>query len=104
MFYELNRYGENGMHRKIKSATRMLTLAVITGVFVVLSGCASTTTTDSLQSQIDAMKSDVAAARADAASANATANEALNAANAANARAMETDTKIDRMFRKTMQK
>lgn len=100
MFYEPNRHGENGMHRK----TRMLMLALVAGAFVVLSGCASTSTTDGLQSQIDAIKSDVAAARADAASANATANEALNAANAANARAMETDTKIDRMFKKTMQK
>ena len=92
------------MHRKIKATTRMLTLAVVTGAFVVLSGCASTSTTDSLQSQIDAIKADVAAAKADAASANAKANEALNAANAANTRAMETDTKIDRMFKKTMQK
>ncbi len=92
------------MLRRMKSTTRMLTLAVITGAFVVLSGCASTGTVDNLQSQIDAIKSDVATAKADAASANAKANEALNAANAANARAMETDVKIDRMFRKTMQK
>ena len=84
--------------------TRMLSLAVIVGAFVGLSGCASTSTTDDLQSQINAIKADVAAAKADAAAANAKASEAVSIADQANRRSVDTETKIDRMFKKTMQK
>jgi murein lipoprotein len=66
-----------------------------------LSGCASNT---KMQSQIDAAAADAAAAKADAASANATAAEALRTANEAKAIAEDTETKIDRMFKKSMHK
>ncbi|MCP5245073.1 MAG: hypothetical protein H6937_03545 [Burkholderiales bacterium] len=85
-----------------------LALIVTVGVFIGLTGCASTGDLDSaradLQSQIDRLSADVASARSDAASANAKADNAVNTANEANRRSMDTAEKIDRMFRKTMQK
>lgn len=68
-----------------------------------LSGCASTGNS-AMQSQIDAAAADAAAAKADAAAANATAAEALRTANEAKAIAEDTETKIDRMFKKAMHK
>lgn len=88
--------------------TRLFSLAVIVGAFVGLSGCASTSTTDDLQSQINAIQADVATAKADAAAANAKATEAMSIANQANSKAISTEAdinaRIDRMFKKTMQK
>ena len=85
-----------------------LALIVTIGAFIGLTGCASTGDLDSaradLQSQIDRLSADVATARSDAAAANAKADEAVNTANEANRRSMDTAEKIDRMFRKTMQK
>lgn len=91
-----------------KDIKRTLALIVIAGAFIGLTGCATTGDLDSaradLQSQIDRLSADVATAKSDAASANAKANEALNTANEANRRSMDTSEKIDRMFKKTMQK
>ena len=87
---------------------RTLALVVTMGAIIGLTGCATTGDLDSartdLQSQIDRLSSDVAAAKSDAAAANAKANDAINIANEANRRSMDTEEKIDRMFRKTMQK
>ena len=87
---------------------RKLVLVVATGAFIGLTGCATTGDLDSargdLQSQIDRLSADVATAKSDAAAANAKADEAVNIANEANRRSMDTAEKIDRMFKKTMQK
>jgi len=99
-----NRRGGSKMKTRIKRITHMLSLAVIIGAFVGLSGCASTGATDSLQTQIDAMKVSVSEARSDAAAATARANEAVTIADEANRRSVETEIKIDRMFKKAMHK
>lgn len=113
------------MNEKIKRQFSVLTLVALTGAFLGLSGCATTGQFDDLQRQINAVaadasaakalaaatKSEAAATKSEAASANARANEAINAANSAintakeaNARSIETETKIDRMFKKAMHK
>ncbi len=99
------------MNEKIKCPVRMLMLAAVIGSFIGLSGCATTDRVDSMQAQIDTMARDVAAAKADAAAVNAkadtavnTANSAENLANEANRRSIETEAKIDRMFKKAMYK
>lgn len=87
---------------------RKFTLAVIAGAFIGLTGCASTgqlqELEDKLKGDIAAAKADAAAAKADAAAANAKANDALSVANEANRRSMDTESKIDRMFKKAMHK
>ncbi|GJL74316.1 MAG TPA: Lpp/OprI family alanine-zipper lipoprotein [Nitrosomonas sp.] len=87
---------------------RTLALIVTTGAFIGLTGCATTGDLDStrgdLQAQIDRLSADVSATKSEAAAANAKANDAVNIANEANRRSMDTAEKIDRMFRKTMQK
>ena len=69
-----------------------------------LSGCASTGNNAAMQAQIDTASADAAAAKADAAAAKATSAEALRTANEAKAIAEDTETKIDRMFKKAMHK
>ncbi len=99
------------MNEKIKRQLRMLTLAAAVGAFAGLSGCASTGSVEGLQTRINAVaadaaaaKAEAAAAKAEAAAANAKANEAINTANEANRRSIDTETKIDRMFKKAMHK
>lgn len=89
------------MKGRIQHPVRKLMLAVIVGAFVGLTGCAST---GQLQELEDRLKGDIAAAKADAAAASAKANEALGVANEANRRSMDTESKIDRMFKKAMHK
>lgn len=96
------------MKGRIQHPVRKLTVAVIAGAFIGLTGCATTgqlqELEDRLKGDIAAAKADAAAAKADAASANAKANEALSIANEANQRSMNTESKIDRMFKKAMHK
>lgn len=89
------------MKGRIQHPGRKLALAIIVGAFVGLTGCAST---GQLQELEDRLKGDIAAAKADAAAASAKANEALSVANEANRRSMDTESKIDRMFKKAMHK
>ncbi len=93
------------MTRDIK---RMLALIVSAGAFIAVTGCATTEELNALradlQSQIDNMSADVAAAKSDAAAANAKSNDAINMANESNRCCMDTNEKIDRMFKKSMQK
>lgn len=74
-------------------------------------GCASTSEMEQLRTDIaaaqataDQAAADAAAAREEAAQANATANNALGTAEAAKSKAEETESKIDRMFKKAMYK
>jgi murein lipoprotein len=84
--------------------TRAVAAAAV--IMVGLSGCASTGTVDmsAMQAQIDSASSDATTAKADAAAAKATAADALRTANEAKAIAEDTETKIDRMFKKAMHK
>lgn len=95
---------EIGMKEKIKHPVRVLTLAVITGAFIGLTGCASTGQLEELQTKVNAVAADAAAAKAEAAAASAKANDAIRIADEANKRSMETESKIDRMFKKAMHK
>ncbi|MBA3755128.1 MAG: hypothetical protein H0X02_02360 [Nitrosomonas sp.] len=96
------------MKEKIKHPVRMLTLVVIAGAFIGLTGCATTGQIEEHQTKIAAdiasAKADAAAAKAEAAAASAKANEAVSIANEANGRSKETESKIDRMFKKAMYK
>ncbi len=90
---------------------RKIGLMALVGALIGLSGCATTEQVDNLQSQIDSLKADVASARSEAASVSAkaddaieTSNIAVSVANEANRRSIETESKIDRMFKKAMYK
>ena len=93
---------------------RKIGLMALVGALIGLSGCATTDQVDNLQAQIDSLKSmkaDVAAASSEAASVSAkaddaieTSNIAVGVANEANRRSIETESKIDRMFKKAMHK
>ena len=99
------------MNVKIRHQLRILTLAAVIGAVGGLSGCATSGRVDDVQAQINALAADVDMAKSEAAAANARAGEALDAANSAvntaneaNRRSMDTETKIDRMFKKAMHK
>ena len=82
-----------------------LVTAVLAGILVTgLSGCASTATMDEMRAEIRQANETAQAARDEAAAASRAAAEAKAAAEDAKAMAMETDTKIDRMFKKAMYK
>jgi murein lipoprotein len=87
---------------------RNIVKTVSTGVMVLAlagaTGCATTGDLDALQAQVDKVSAtanqaaaDAAAAKRDAAAAKTAAEEARDAANA-------TNEKLDRMFKKSMQK
>lgn len=90
---------------------RVNTFGLLVVGAMVLSGCATTDEFNSLKSRVAALEagvsqsqSDAAAARAAAGSANDMANRAMDKANEANARSIDTETKIDRMFKRAMHK
>ncbi len=89
------------MREKIQHPVRVLTLAVIAGAFIGLTGCATTGQLEEHQNKVSA---DIAAAKAAADAANAKANDAVRIAEEANRRSMDTESKIDRMFKKAMHK
>ncbi|MDV6342584.1 Lpp/OprI family alanine-zipper lipoprotein [Nitrosomonas sp. Is35] len=96
------------MKGKIQHPVRMLTLAAIAGAIIGLTGCATTGQLEELQNKVNAdiaaVKADAAAAKAAADAANAKANDALRIADEANRRSIDTESKIDRMFKKAMHK
>ncbi|NNG12092.1 MAG: hypothetical protein HKM88_02465 [Halobacteria archaeon] len=99
------------MEIKMTQTRRLLALATVAVLYTGLSGCASTGELANLKSQIDQASADAAAAKAeaatasrDAAEAKAMADKAMNTANQAMSLSKETDTKIDRMFKKAMYK
>jgi murein lipoprotein len=86
-------------------------MVAATSVIAGLGGCASTSDLNTLRADVDSAKADASAARAEAAAASkaaaeakAMASDAMNTANAAKAQSAETETKIDRMFKKAMYK
>jgi murein lipoprotein len=92
------------MMETTKNRLRVLTLVMLAGTYAGLTGCATTGDLDALSARVDAVEADAAAAKAQAGEAKAMAQDALNTANEANARSQETETKIDRMFKKAMYK
>ena len=91
--------------------SRVLAIVAATSVVVGLGGCASTSDLNALRADVDSAKADASAARAEAAAASkeaaeakAMASDAMNTANAAKAQSAETETNIDRMFKKAMYK
>ncbi len=77
----------------------------------LMTGCASTSDIDNLQAQIDTLKTQISSASSDASTAQAAAAEAAAKAAAAEAAAnraaqyaQDTNSKLDRMFKKSMMK
>ena len=77
-------------------------LSALVAVAALATGCASNSDIQNLQGQIDSLKPQVSSAAADAASAKAAAAEA--AANRAAQYAQDTNSKLDRMFKKSQHK
>jgi murein lipoprotein len=92
----------------------MMKIVKITAALLVAglaTGCASTSDIDNLQVQIDGLKSQISTASSDAAKAQASAADAAAKAAAAEAAAnraaqyaQDTNSKLDRMFKKSMMK
>ncbi len=90
---------------------KVVKLSALVAVAALATGCASTSDIENLQGQIDALKPQVSAAASDAASAKAAAAEASSRASAAEAAAnraaeyaQDTNSKLDRMFKKSQHK
>jgi murein lipoprotein len=93
---------------KRKNIVTIIMASALTGA---LAGCASTSEMDSLRAEVrqanetaQSAAATAEAARKEAAAASADAAEAKAMAQDAKATAMETDSKIDRMFKKAMYK
>ncbi len=83
---------------------KLVKISMIALAASVMVGCATNSDIESLQTQIDGLKTSVAQASSDAASANTAAQAAAADAAAAKAAAMETNSKLDQLFHKTMMK
>ena len=86
-------------------------LSALVAVAALATGCATNGDIENLQGQIDALKPQVSAAASDAASAKAAAAEASARASAAEAAAnraaeyaQDTNSKLDRLFKKSQHK
>ena len=95
----------------VTNRLRMPALAAVLVVSTGMIGCSNTTAMQSLQSQIDAAAANALAAKSEATEAKTMAQNAMDtassakaAADAANATSMETESKIDRMYKKAMYK
>jgi murein lipoprotein len=91
--------------------SRILAVVAATGIVAGLGGCASSSDVKTLRDDVTAARAEASAAKAEAAAASqaaaraeAMASDAMNTANAAKASSEETETKIDRMFKKAMYK
>lgn len=82
------------MSRRISA---VLGIPVLAAMLAVGSGCATT-------KQLDEVRAMAEEAKAMAADAKAMAADASNSADEANRRSMETDQKVDEMFKKAMTK
>jgi murein lipoprotein len=80
------------------SISRVAAIALVAGL---ATGCANTT---QLQADVDALKAQMSDVSAQAAEANARSKAAEEAANRAAQSAEDTNSKLDRMFKKSMMK
>ncbi|MGZ5052342.1 MAG: Lpp/OprI family alanine-zipper lipoprotein [Methylobacter sp.] len=92
----------------MKNLIKISTIALAVGL---ASGCATTSDIEDLQSQVNGLDASVKQASSDAASAQATAADAASKAGAAEAAANRaaqlseaTNSKLDRRFRRSMNK
>jgi len=90
---------------------KALKISAIVVTAGLATGCASTSDIEGLQSQIDGLKTQISSAATDSATAQAAAAEAAAKAAAAEAAAnraaqyaQDTNSKLDRMFKKSMMK
>jgi murein lipoprotein len=90
---------------------KVVKLSLIALASTLVVACASTSDIENLQSQVDGLKTQVSQASADAASAQTAAANAASkaadaeaAANRAAQYAQDTNSKLDRMFKKSMMK
>ena len=84
----------------MKQMVKVLSLAFV----IAATGCASNSEVDQVSSAASKAQSSAEAASAAAAKAQATADQALRAAQAAQASADQANEKIDRAFKKSMEK
>lgn len=96
---------------KGKTMMKAIKLSAVVAVAALATGCATNGDIENLQGQIDSLKpqvsaaaSDAAAAKASAAEASAKAAAAEAAANRAAQYAQDTNSKLDRMFKKSQHK
>ena len=90
---------------------KAIKLSAVVAVVALATGCASTSDLDALDARVSSLESKVSTASSDAASAKAAAAEAASraaaaeaAANRAAALAQDTNSKLDRMFKKSQHK
>lgn len=88
------------MHNIVNTAKAGLLILTLAGA----AGCASTSDMDTLQAEIARANETASQAAADAASAQKDAAAARAAAEEARDTATDTNEKLDRMFKKSMQK
>ena len=81
---------------------RAIKLSAVVAIAALATGCASTSDLEALDARVGTLEGKVATASADAASAKAAAAEA--AANRAAQYAQDTNSKLDRMFKKSQHK
>jgi murein lipoprotein len=82
---------------------RVLLCAVFAAALLT-TGCASTSDFKALQDQVTTLQADVSRAQTTADQASQDASDARRMAEAAQTQTMQTDEKIDRMFKKSMYK
>jgi len=94
-----------------RTALKHLAKATLIMGIVGLTACASSSKMEALRTDVDAAnaeasaaRTEASAARAEAAEARAMAESATATANEAKAISVDTETKIDRMFKKAMHK
>ena len=99
------------MSGKNRTALKPLAQATLIAAIVGLTACASSGSVNELRAEVDAAnkeasaaRTEASAARAEAAEARALAESATVTANEAKAISVDTETKIDRMFKKAMHK
>jgi len=90
---------------------KLIKLSAVVAVAALATGCASTSDLEALDARVSTLEGKVATASADAASAKAAAAEAASKAAAAEAAAnraaqyaQDTNSKLDRMFKKSQHK
>jgi murein lipoprotein len=90
---------------------KAIKLSAVVAVAALATGCASTSDLEALDSRVSSLEGKVSSASADAASAKAAAAEAAAKAAAAEAAAnraaqyaQDTNSKLDRMFKKSQHK
>lgn len=90
---------------------KAIKLTMITLAFSLVAACATTSDVENLQTQVDGLDTSVKQASADAASAQTTAADAAAKAEAAEAAAnraaelsQDTNSKLDRKFKRSMMK